>query len=118
MRTHQPFRTSLCCGSRCSSRPPIFDAAQDIARRNLKFAPECYLPVVPAIVAATDTLLTHSRWAGAAAALHEFNGANSLRKLAPKPGFEIEDFHCCQIFDHPIRQGMVKPRLPLTLDKF
>lgn len=84
----------------------------------LKFAPERYLPVIPATFDDSDTVLSHSRWCGEAAAVQEFNEANTLRKIDPKPTFDIQKFYCCQIFDHPIRQGTVTPRLPLSLGKF
>lgn len=88
------------------------------ALRLLKFPPECYLPVVPSIFDNSEGALSNSEWCGEAAAVREFNEVNTLRKIDRKPVFEIEKFHACQIFDHPIRQGTVRSRFGLNLGKF
>lgn len=88
------------------------------ALRILKFAPESYLPAVPAIMDDSHYVLTHSDWCGEAAAVREFNEVNTLRKIDRRFNFDIRKFFCCQIFDHPIRSGAVRPRFPLSLGDF
>lgn len=88
------------------------------ALRILKFAPDCYLPAVPAIFDDSHIVLTHSDWCGEAAAVREFNEVEKLRKVDRLFNFDVRKFYACQIFDHPIRSGAVKPRFPLSLGDF
>jgi hypothetical protein len=84
----------------------------------LKFGPTSYLPGVACLFDDTHTVLTHSDWCGEAAAVREFNEENSLRKVDRKPTFAIRNFAVCQIFDHPIRLGLVRARWGLSLGNF
>jgi hypothetical protein len=88
--------------------------------RILKFPPECYVPVVPTILDNSDTVLSNSKWSGEYLAINEFNEANTLRKVDWKPNFDVDRyrFAVTQIFDHPIRQGTVRPRWGLSLGTF
>jgi hypothetical protein len=118
-KTMKPFQEQL-------KKTPLGFAAFDVdlysstkmALEVLKFAPQCYLPVVPATFDDSGTVLSHSQWAGEAAAVREFNEQNEMRKIDPKPYFDVHKFYCCQVFDHPMRQGKVRPRMPLSLGKF
>jgi hypothetical protein len=86
--------------------------------RILKFGPECYMPAVPTIFDNSHTVLSSGDWCGEAAAVREFNEVNTLRKIDRKPTFDIPKFAVCQIFDHPIREGTVRPRFGLSLGNF
>jgi hypothetical protein len=105
------------------SSAPLAFAAFDVdlysstkrALRALNMPAACYLPVVPATFDDSDTCLSHSAWCGEGAAVREFNEVNTLRKIDPKPTFDLRKFYACQIFDHPIRQGASRSRWPLSL---
>jgi hypothetical protein len=80
--------------------------------------PQRYVPIVPVYVDDVNVLLSYNPWCGEAAAIAEFNEAQKLRKIEAKPQFQIRNFHVCHVFDHPIRAGMVKPRLPFEITEF
>lgn len=80
--------------------------------------PEKYLPALPVYFDDMDSLITLNEWCGEAAAINEFNAEQRYRKMDRKPHFNIPRFHICHILDHPIRQGLVKPRIPLSLYDF
>jgi hypothetical protein len=84
----------------------------------LNFSPESYLPGVALLFDDSNTVLTHSEWCGEAAAVREFNDKNTLRKIDRKPTFTIRNFAVCQVFDHPIRQGLTRARWGLSLGNF
>ena len=84
----------------------------------LNFSPESYLPGVALLFDDSNTVLTHSEWCGEAAAVREFNETSTLRKIDRKPSFAIRNFAVCQVFDHPIRQGVTKSRWGLSLGNF
>ena len=80
--------------------------------------PEKYLPAVPVYVDDIEQLITLNEWCGEAAAIKEFNAAHTYRKIDSKPYFNIPRFHVCHVLDHPIRQGKIKPPIPLSLYPF
>lgn len=77
--------------------------------------PEFYLPAVPMYFDDINFLITYSQFAGEALAINEFNQRNTLRKIESKEIFEIENFHVCHVFDHPVRTGKVKPLIPFEI---
>lgn len=77
--------------------------------------PEFYVPAVPMYFDDVNWLITYSQYAGEALALNEFNQRNTLRKIEAKENFNIENFHVCHIFDHPIRTGKVSPAIPFEI---
>jgi hypothetical protein len=82
------------------------------------YHPLMYLPGVPTYFDDSFMSLTRSEWCGEQAAVREFNEENKMRKIDYKHTFRIKNFHVCQIFDHPIRQGRIRPRFPLSLGDF
>jgi hypothetical protein len=77
--------------------------------------PNAYIPIVPVYVDDVNVLLSYNTWCGEAAAIAEFNQQQEFRKIEPKPNFRIHNFHVCHVFDHPIRSGAIKPRLPFEI---
>ena len=77
--------------------------------------PSAYVPAVPLYVDDVEVLLTYNPWCGEAAAIAEFNDRNALRKIERKPNFGIHNFYVCHILDHPIRRGLIRPRLPFEI---
>jgi hypothetical protein len=65
-----------------------------------------------------DQLLTLNSWCGEAAVINEFNEESGYRKFDRKTYFNIPRFYVCHVLDHPIRQGKVKPLIPLSLYDF
>lgn len=80
--------------------------------------PEKYLPALPVYFDDMDSLLTLNEWCGEAAVINEFNAEQQYRKIDRKPYFNIPRFHVCHVLDHPIRQGKIKPKIPLSLYDF
>jgi hypothetical protein len=77
--------------------------------------PENYVPAVPIYFDDVNWLITYSQFAGEALAISEFNARNDLRKIESKENFNIENFHVCHVFDHPIRTGAIKPQIPFEI---
>jgi hypothetical protein len=71
--------------------------------------PALYIPAVPIYVDDMSWHITYSEHAGVQLAMKEFNQARELRKIEAKPNFNIDNFHVCQVFDHPMRTGEIKP---------
>ncbi|MDR3476808.1 MAG: hypothetical protein P4M14_02105 [Gammaproteobacteria bacterium] len=80
--------------------------------------PEKYLPALPVYFDDMDSLITLNEWCGEAAVINEFNTEHQYRKIDRKPYFNIPHFHVCHVLDHPLRQGLAKPRIPLSLYDF
>ena len=81
----------------------------------LKFGPEHYLPAVPMYFDDVKNNITYCEWCGEEAAIIEFNSEMLLRKIGYKPTYAIQNFYVCHILDHPIRNGIKLPLLPLEL---
>lgn len=79
---------------------------------------ENYLPAIPVYFDDIDQLLTLNSWCGEAAVINEFNEESDYRKFDRKTYFNIPRFYVCHVLDHPIRQGKVKPLIPLSLYDF
>ena len=80
-----------------------------------KLPANLYVPAVPMYVDDVNWLITFSKFTGEQLAIDEFNQQNTLRKIESKEIFEIENFHVCHIFDHPVRTGVVQPLMPLEI---
>jgi hypothetical protein len=81
------------------SAMPLFD-----------LAPDNYLPAVPVYVDDMNTHLCYNPWCGEAAALAEFNRTHHNRKFEEKHKcWGMDNFHVFHVFDHPFRNGTVKP---------
>ncbi len=76
---------------------------------------EHYLPAVPIYVDDVEIFITLNESCGEAAAINEFNAQFPHRRIEPKPNFDIQRFHVCHVLDHPIRHGIVKPKIPLFI---
>jgi len=81
----------------------------------LKFNPENYIPAVPLYVDDVYDLITYNPWCGEEKAINEFNQENNYRKIHRKENFNINRFHVCQILDHPVRLGKIKPKFPFEI---
>jgi hypothetical protein len=75
--------------------------------------PAIYIPAVPMYVDDMSWHITYSEYAGVQLAMKEFNQAHELRKIEAKPNFNIDNFHVCQVFDHPMRTGALKPEISM-----
>jgi hypothetical protein len=82
------------------------------------FEPERYLPAVPMYVDDADNLITFNDWCGVSLAIREFTESQAHRKIVKTP-FNIPaehgSFHVCHVLDHPIRNGVRRPRFPLHM---
>jgi hypothetical protein len=74
-----------------------------------------YVPAVPMYFDDVNFLITYSQYAGEALAINEFNQRNDFRKIESKEIFNIENFHVCHVFDHPVRTGKVAPAIPFEI---
>lgn len=74
-----------------------------------------YLPVVPLYFDDVNVLLSYNRWCGESAAIEEFNEEHEFRKIESKSHFQIHNFYVCHVLDHPVRSGVIKPRLPFEI---
>lgn len=83
-----------------------------------KFNADKYLPAVPVYFDDVEQLLTYNEWCGEEAAINEFNKENEMRKLSKKTEFNIPRFYVCHVLDHPIKQGIEKPKIRLVLNAF
>lgn len=88
------------------------------AMKLFNFAPERYVPALPIYFDDVDSNITYNEWCGEGLAISEFNSANTLRKIERKRHFSIPSFYVCHVFDHPIRTGLIKPRMPFAIFDF
>ena len=76
--------------------------------------PEAYLPAVMMYFDDVDGQVTLNRWCGEELAIEEFNAQPSPRKIQRKVTKTPKSF-ACHVLDHPARNGVTKPVLPLSL---
>jgi len=80
-----------------------------------RFDQNHYVPAVPTYVDDVFDLITYNEFSGAEKALVEFTQGQDLRKIVRKPNFGIHNFFVTHILDHPIRNGLVKPKFQFEI---
>jgi len=81
----------------------------------LKGPAKTYLPATCMYFDDMNGLLSFNSYCGEALAIKEFNQKSALRKIEANPHSGFPNFHCCHVFDHPIRSGAEKARWPFEI---
>ena len=75
------------------------------------------MPATPLYFDDIEVFLPINDWVGEDLAIREFNESHELRKIQCHPHFRIPRFFALHVLDHPIRNGSVRPRLPLRITR-